>query len=191
MYCVLYSLPGMTYAEIVDTILRKGDIQVSAAERKHQITSKHQELIEFIHNNYTDSGSKAAISVGELSEWFNKIHHKFSVGGDNFNKSLDILAEDAVSAILSVGAASAPKLHKSTIVAEIYVPVSEAGKAEGEIRNYSTVVSERDEVDRYFYTVEILPGRVDELKNKLNQITKGNTGFTTKSINNEVCIQHS
>ena len=177
-------LPGLTYEQIVERILREGDIQVTVSEKTAAVQHKREELVEFIHANYVDSGTRAAPTIATVREWLEKAHHKFAIG-ENVNKDIAVLAEEAVHAILQVGAAAAPKLHKAALSAEVYVPVDLAPRAHGEIKRLATIVGERDEVDRYFYTLALTPGQVEPLKQHLAAFTKGNYGFRLLSVNEE------
>jgi len=68
---------------------------------------------------------------------FDKIHHKFHVNdSNNSHISQYDLAEEAVRCILSVGGAAAPKLHQAVLVVEIYVPMEDAAKIEGNYNSY-------------------------------------------------------
>jgi ribosome maturation protein Sdo1 len=61
--------PNMTYDQIVDKILREGEIQVSVGEKRHQSEQKRLELIDYIHNNYVDVVTKAPVPIPKLQEW--------------------------------------------------------------------------------------------------------------------------
>jgi len=183
--------PDQTYDQIVDKILREGTIQVTVSERKHEKDAAKDQLIDYIHQNYVDVVSKSPVEASKVREWLDKAHHKFTpphsinTGAEAGKHDLYSAAEDAIKAILSVGGATAPKLHLATLTVEIYVPVTDAGKVEGEIRHNGTaeIKEEHDTPERYYYTVEIPPGSSEDLKERIAKITKGNYGFTLKSVN--------
>lgn len=146
---------------VLETILRRGEAQESAAERKDKLDSKRQEIITAIQKNYIAPDGRP-LPVVRIGNALDQIKPRIDV---------DVDAERQVSAMLPKLTAVMPmKKSAGGMEGTISVPTHLAGAVSSAIRKHATVHREVYG-DRAKFDVEI--HAYDLLMKDLGRVTKG------------------
>jgi ribosome maturation protein SDO1 len=159
--------------KIADTIIKQGELQLTAAQRRHLLEAKKRQIINYIAKNAIDPKTKLPIPVKRIENLFEEL--RISV---DLNKSAEVQAVDAVRRIARV---IPIKLARAVI--RVVIPPEFSGRAYNELsrlgelkktdwRNDGSLVAE----------IEIPAGAQNEVINEVNRLTKGRAQVQIKVV---------
>lgn len=153
--------------ECIKQIIQKGEIQLTAAERKEHLEKKRKEIVNYIHKYYTDPKARKPHPVVRIDGALDEI--KFRVDPD---EPPERQAQEAVKKLVEV-----IPLKKSEVEGRLTVPNKMLGQVQGIISKYCTVRGETYTADGCAMEVALVPGDYDLLLADMNRITKGDFQF--------------
>jgi ribosome maturation protein SDO1 len=157
--------------DCVETILQKGEVQVSSAERKEKLEKRKREVINFIHKYYVDPSKKLPHPVARIENALEECKVRVDA---------DVPVEKQIPDIISKLVNVIP-LKKTTLEGQLIVPHSFIGAASSIIARYVTVERESYSSHGCTYDIGIVPGEYDLFMSEMNRVTKGNFDFHVDS----------
>ncbi|GJQ13593.1 hypothetical protein GpartN1_g5384.t1 [Galdieria partita] len=155
----------------VETILQKGEVQVSSAERKEKWEKRKREVVNFIHKYYIDPTKKLPHPVSRIENALEECKVRIDA---------DVPAEKQVPDIVSKLVNVIP-LKKTTLEGQLVIPHSFIGSASSVLAKYVTVERESYSSQGCTYDIGIIPGEYDLFMSEINRVTKGNFEFNVYS----------
>ncbi|GJD05909.1 Ribosome maturation protein SDO1 [Galdieria sulphuraria] len=155
----------------VETILQKGEVQISSAERKEKLEKRKKEIVNFIHKYYIDPAKKLPHPMSRIENALEEC--KIRVDADI---PVERQIPDIVSKLVNV-----IPLKKTTLEGQLKVPHSSIGAASSVIAKYVTVERESYSSHGCTYDIGIIPGEYDLFMSEINRVTKGNFEFNVYS----------
>jgi ribosome maturation protein SDO1 len=157
--------------ECAKLIVEKGELQVSAKERKEDTKTKKNEIIYYIHKNYIDPKSKLPHPMSRLE-----------LAIDNLKYRIDTkrLTEQQANEIIK-------KLQgklffkKSLIEMKVSMEHRYIGQCSNVIYGMTNVIKERITSDGYEWKVSISSSDFDSFIEKLTKLTSGHFEMTKMS----------
>eukprot|EP00698_Gefionella_okellyi_P003042 TRINITY_DN12863_c0_g1_i2.p1 TRINITY_DN12863_c0_g1~~TRINITY_DN12863_c0_g1_i2.p1 ORF type:complete len:274 (-),score=60.46 TRINITY_DN12863_c0_g1_i2:186-935(-) len=153
--------------ECIKQILQKGEIQLTAHERKEMVEKKKREIVNYLHKYYTDPRTHTPHPVVRLEAALDEI--KFRVDPD---VPADKQAQEALKKLPEV-----IPLKRSEVEGQLVVTHKMLGSVQGVLAKYSAVRSEQYTSEGCVMEVAIVPGDYDSLIADLNKVTKGDYVF--------------
>ena len=150
--------------EIAETILKKGEVQLTTQQRKEMLEEKRKQIVELIVRQTINPQTNTPHPAQRIENAMEEARVKI----DAFKKAEDQL-EDILSALKPI----IPIKVESVKVA-IKIPAEYTGKAFGALQKFK---KERDawQNDGSYVCVVIIPaGLQDSLYSEVNSVTKGN-----------------
>jgi ribosome maturation protein SDO1 len=157
--------------EIILTILKEGEIQLTAEQRKKLREQKEKQIIEMIHRRVVDPRTHLPHPTTRIKLAMEqaKVHIKE-------NKS----AEDQLEEIMKALKVILPMKYEEKKIA-IRVPASDAGKAYSQIKQMIKTEKEEWLNDGSLRVITTIPSAIEqEIYDKLNKICHG--GIETETI---------
>lgn len=151
--------------EVIDIILKEGDVQESESERKERMEAKHQEVISAIQKMCVTSDDKP-IPTYRIESALKAIHAHIDIDGDASRQAESFY--EKLTEVIPI------KRAKTDMEAIITVPLALSGAASTIIRRHCTVQREIYH-DRAKYEVEVL--ECDMLLKDLAKATNGDYEF--------------
>lgn len=151
--------------EVIDIILKEGDVQESESERKERMEAKHQEVISEIQKMCVTTDDKP-VPTYRIENALKTIHAHIDMDGD--------AARQAESFFKKLTEVIPIKRAKTDMEAIITVPLAFSGAASTIIRRHCTVQRETYH-ERAKYEVEVL--ECDLLLKDLSKATNGDYEF--------------
>lgn len=149
---------------IVHRIIRKGDIQLTAEQRRRMIEEKYKQLVTFIARNAINPQSGLPHPPRRIEMALEEAH----VNIDPF-KHLDELVKDALKALRPI-----IPIRFAEVRFAVKVPADYAPKAYGEITSATTVEKEEWQNDgSWICIVKIPAGIQNEFYSMIDRLTKG------------------
>ena len=149
---------------IAETIVRKGEISLTADQRKKFIENKRRQVIEFIARNAINPQTKAPHPPARIEQAMKDAHVNIDIA-----KSTDDLVSMAMKAIRPL----IPIRFEEVEVA-VKVPAAYAPKAYGEISAFGQVIREAWQNNgSWIGVVKIPAGMQDDFYALANRLTKG------------------
>lgn len=158
---------GETKEKILEKIIQKGEVQLSAAERKEKLEARRREIIEYIHRNYVDPKTLHPLPVMRIEQALEAIRPRIDTDQ----------AVDRQVAQMSVKLMACMPMKKHQMGGTIKVSHAFLGSANGIIRSYCTVSREHYTSEGAVLEVLVAPGDYDALLKALNSATKGTFQF--------------
>jgi rRNA metabolism SBDS family protein len=153
---------------IQEIIVTKGEVQLSAAERKDNLDAKRTEIIACIHKNYVDSAKGTPVPLTRISNALEQI--KPRIDPEQPADRQVTLMFDKLLAVLPL------RKGNASISGLITVPTKYAGGASGVVRKSASVTKEDYRAEGPSWTVEVHD--YDSLVRDLTRLTKGEYEFT-------------
>eukprot|EP00871_Galdieria_phlegrea_P000851 jgi/Galph1/1767/GphlegSOOS_G447.1 len=154
--------------ECIETILHKGDVQVSSAERKEKLEQRRREIVNFIHKYYVDPSKKLPHPVSRIENALEEAKVRIDA---------DVPAErqipDIITKLIDI-----IHLKKMTMEGQLFIPHSYIGAASGILAKYVTIDRESYSSKGCTYDIAIVPGEYDLFMSDINRVTKGEYQFT-------------
>jgi ribosome maturation protein SDO1 len=162
----LKSVFGENYnkEEVLDRILRKGDFQLSAAERRQKLEQKRNEIIEYVHKNFVDPKTHLPIPRMRIEQALETVRPRLD---------MDQSADRQVALMMSKLSACMP-MKKHQVEGTLRVPHGVLGASNAVIRSYCTVAREHYTSEGAVLEIMISPGDYDAFIKALNNASKGN-----------------
>jgi ribosome maturation protein SDO1 len=157
------AFPNMTKEAVLRLIVEKGDLQVSAGERKEALDHKIAEIVTYICKNYVDPSNKLPHPRVRVEQALN--NSKLRVDAD---AGAAKQAQELVQMLQ--GTLSFAKAERE---AELRVPSAYSGAASGIVHSRTDVKSQRFDADGVTWEVGIPPADFDDFVQALNKVTKG------------------
>ncbi len=148
-------------------ILEKGDVQLSAAERKDAVDKKRKEIVSYLHKYYTDPVQKKPHPIQRL---------ELALDEAKYRVDPDIPADRQVQDVLKKFIGVLP-MKKSEITGTLRIPVALAGAAQGVVMKLADVSKESWDADSCIFDISVVPGSYDTLMAEINKVTKGSFEF--------------
>lgn len=150
--------------EVAKIILRKGEVQLTAEQRKQMLEDKKKQIAMIIHRNAVDPRSGYPHPPDRIL----KAMEDVGVRVDIF-KDAQAQVPDAIKALRRV-----LPLKIETKVIAVKIPSEYSGKAYGEVRKFGNIKREEWASDgSWMFLIEIPGGIEEEFYEKLNVLTKG------------------
>lgn len=157
---------------VLEQILLKGDVQVSAGERKDKLDAKRREVIAYIHKHYVDPARGSPVPMTRIDLALQKLKPRIDA---------DKPADKQVEAMMTKLTAIIPlRKGNASISGVITVPSRHIGAASGVVRKYGSVTDESFGPDGATYTVEVFD--YDAMVRELAKSTKGEYKFAADGI---------
>ncbi|CAN8070567.1 unnamed protein product [Agarophyton chilense] len=151
--------------QIIEQILKKGEAQESAGERKSKMDAKRHEIVSAIQKNYVYLDG-CPLPLVRIENALNQIRPRIDV---------DVDALRQVNAMYQKLSAVMPmKKYRSGLEGTVIVPTHMAGQVSGVVRKHCTVLRETYR-DKAKYDVEI--HSYELLMSDLARVTKGDFEF--------------
>lgn len=161
--------------EMLDMMVKKGEVQVSAGERKDKLDAKRAEIVAHIHKSFVDPARGGPIPVTRIENALTQLKPRIDP---------DVAADRQVNSML-------PKLTQllplrkggAVVTGTIKVPSKWIGSAGSVVRKHGTVQEEEFGADGAKWTVDI--HSLDALLRDIARATKGEYQFLAEG-NSEV-----
>ncbi|MCX8171678.1 MAG: ribosome assembly factor SBDS [Candidatus Bathyarchaeota archaeon] len=151
--------------EVAKIILKKGNLQLTAQQRRQMIEEKRRQIIDFISRNAIDPRTKLPHPPTRIEQALEQVH--FPV--DPF-KSVEEQVNEAVKALRAILPLSIEKISVA-----VKVPAEYAGKSYGTLKSFGTIKNENWLSDGSLLVVlEIPVGLHGPLLEKMGELTRGN-----------------
>lgn len=153
-------------------IIEKGELELSAAERKEALEKKRAEIVTYLHKYYTDPKAKTPHPVVRIENALDQV--KFRVDPD---LPSDKQAQEAVKKIITI-----LPMKKSEMGGTISLTHAHLGSAASILKKHARVLSENYTDTGCDYVVEFLPGDYQTLLSELGKATEGDFNFVVDGM---------
>ncbi|MFA4661695.1 ribosome assembly factor SBDS [Pyrococcus kukulkanii] len=151
--------------EVAKIILRKGEVQLTAQQRRQMLEEKKRQIATIIHRHAVDPRTGYPHPVDRILRAMEEV----GVRVDIF-KDAEAQVQDVIKALRRV----LPLKIEVKIIA-VKIPGEYAGRAYGEVRKFGKIKKEEWGSDgSWMFLIEIPGGVEEEFYEKLNALTKGN-----------------
>lgn len=158
--------------KVLEQIVLKGDVQVSAGERKDRLDAKRQEIVAHIHKNYVDPARGTQVPMTRVDLALQKLKPRIDADQPADRQVAAMMAKLTVILPLRKGNAS--------ISGVVTVPSRHIGAAGGVVRKHGSVTEEAFGADGATYTVEVFD--YDAMVRELAKVTKGEYKFAADGV---------
>jgi ribosome maturation protein SDO1 len=170
--CVLLAIISAAFEklsikEICQFVVEKGELEVSAAERKEALDKKRAEIVTYLHKYYSDPKANKPHPILRLENALDET--KFRVDPDH---PADKQAQEAAKKIMTI-----LPLKKSIMSGTLSLPHAHLGSGDAVLRKHAKVLGEAYTDAGCDYTIEFLPGDYQNLLNELGKVTEGDFNF--------------
>ncbi|RLG14603.1 MAG: ribosome assembly factor SBDS [Candidatus Nanohalarchaeota archaeon] len=148
--------------KIAEEILRKGQIQLTAAEMKELRAKKRKQIIEFICREAIDPQTNCPPTPARVEIALNEVHLDIDIFG-----SLDEQINDAIKKITPI----LPLIFQKDKV-ELQIPVSDAPAVQKIVRSSARILKERWTSDFWIVLVEMHTSKTTPFLEHLTQMCK-------------------
>lgn len=153
-------------------VIEKGELELSAAERKEALEKKRAEVVTYLHKYYTDPKAKTPHPIVRIENALDQV--KFRVDPD---LPSDKQAQEAAKKIMTI-----LPLKKSEMGGTISLPHAHIGSASSILKKHARVLSENYTDIGCDYVVEFLPGDYQTLLSELGKVTGGDFNFVIEGM---------
>jgi ribosome maturation protein SDO1 len=158
--------------DICAAVIEKGDLELSAAERKEATEKKRSEIVSYLHKYYTDPKAKTPHPLVRIENALDQI--KFRVDSD---QPADKQAQEAVKKIITI-----LPMKKSEMGGTMSLPHAHLGSGASVLKKLARVLSENYTDTGCDYTIEFLPGDYQTLLSELGKVTGGDFNFVVDGM---------
>lgn len=149
---------------IAETILTKGQLQLTTDQRRQLTEAKRKQIIAFISRNCVDPKTNMPHPPMRIEQAMEKIHYPI----DPFKE-----AEEQARDIIKLLRPILP-IKMENVNVEIRIPTEHAAKAYGMVKGYGTIKKDEWRADGSWHGVIEMPaGAYAPLLEKLGEITRG------------------
>jgi ribosome maturation protein SDO1 len=153
-------------------IVEKGELELSAAERKEALEKKRAEIVTYLHKYYTDPKAKTPHPLVRIENALDQV--KFRVDPDLPSEKQGQEAAKKIMTILP--------LKKSEMGGTMSLPHAHIGPAASILKKFSRVMSENYTENGCDYVIEFLPGDYQTLLSELGKVTEGDFNFVVDGV---------
>jgi len=152
--------------DVALTIVEKGDLQLTDAERKDMLEKKKNEIVNYIHKYYTDPRLKTPHPVARIEAAMAELKLRVDPDVPNEKQIQDIVKR--LPEVLPI--------KKAEMSGTITVSLELSAAVQGVLKKLPDlqVRSQRSTDDNAFYDISMVPGCYDKLLKDLQTATKGN-----------------
>lgn len=155
--------------DIADSILKKGEIQITAEHRNQLREEKKKQIITFLHRNAVDPKTGYPIPAQRIET----LLEQAKVRIDEYH-SVELQVQDILPKIRPLAAI---KLEVREL--ELHVPTKHASATSGYIKRGTKILREQWQTDGSLKAViEIPAGIQEDVETALNKLTKGEIEIT-------------
>jgi ribosome maturation protein SDO1 len=152
------------FETVAREILLKGEMPITAEQRKEMLESKKKQLIDFIHRNAIDPKTHLPIPPARIEAAMEEARVQIDLNRDVESQALQIIHE--LARIIPI------KVARATL--EIKVPAKYSSKVKSQLSNLGSVKKTNWLNDGTLIAeIEIPAGAQEEVIDKLNSLTKG------------------
>ncbi|MCY0883103.1 MAG: ribosome assembly factor SBDS [Acidianus infernus] len=152
------------FETVAREILLKGEMPITAEQRKEMLDSKKKQLIDFIHRNAIDPKTHLPIPPARIEAAMEEAKVQIDLNKDIESQALQIIHE--IARIIPIKVARA--------ILEIKVPAKYSSKVKSQLSNLGSVKKTNWLNDGTLIAeIEIPAGAQEEVIDKLNSLTKG------------------
>lgn len=152
------------FETVAREILLKGEMPITAEQRKEMLESKKKQLIDFIHKNAIDPKTHLPIPPARIEAAMEEAKVQIDLNKDVESQALQIIHE--IARIIPI------KVARATL--EIKVPAKYSSKVKSQLSNLGSVKKTNWLNDGTLIAeIEIPAGAQEEVIDKLNSLTKG------------------
>ncbi|MUM64450.1 ribosome assembly factor SBDS [Acidianus infernus] len=152
------------FETVAREILLKGEMPITAEQRKEMLESKKKQLIDFIHRNAIDPKTHLPIPPARIEAAMEEAKVQIDLNKDIESQALQIIHE--IARIIPI------KVARATL--EIKVPAKYSSKVKSQLSNLGSVKKTNWLNDGTLIAeIEIPAGAQEEVIDKLNSLTKG------------------
>ena len=149
---------------IAETILTKGQLQLTTDQRRQLTEAKRKQIIAFISRNCVDPKTNMPHPPMRIEQAMEKIHYPI----DAF-KEVEEQAKDIIKLLRPI-----LPIKIENVNVEIRIPTEHAARAYGAVKGYGTLKKDEWRADGSWHGVIEMPaGAYGPLLEKLGEITKG------------------
>jgi ribosome maturation protein SDO1 len=149
---------------IAETILTKGQLQLTTDQRRQLTEAKRKQIIAFISRNCVDPKTNMPHPPIRIEQAMEKIHYPI----DAF-KEVEEQAKDIIKLLRPI-----LPIKMENVNVEIRIPTEHAARAYGAIKGYGTIKRDEWRADGSWHGVIEMPaGAYAPLVEKLGEITRG------------------
>lgn len=150
---------------VAETIIKKGDIQLTQEHRNRLREEKKRKIISIIHKNAINTQTNAPHPPDRIE----RAMHEAKVNIDEFKK-----AEEQVPEVLHKIKAILP-IRFEIMEVSIKIPANYAGKSYTLLKDYGKILKDEWQSDGSLLAIVEIPGGVsEEFEDELNGLTHGN-----------------
>lgn len=150
--------------KIVETILRRGMLQLTTEQRRHMIEEKRKQIVFFITRQCVDPRTNMPHPPARIEQAMEQIHYSI----DPFKETED-QARDIIKLLRPV-----LPLKMEQVAVNVRIPPQYASKAYGSVKGFGTIKHEEWRADgSWFAVVEMPAGLYGPFLEKMGELTKG------------------
>lgn len=149
---------------IAETILTKGQLQMTTDQRRQLTEAKRKQIIAFISRNCVDPKTNMPHPPVRIEQAMEKIHYPI----DAF-KEVEEQAKDIIKLLRPI-----LPIKMENVNVEIRIPTEHAARAYGAIKGYGTIKKDEWRADGSWHGIMEMPaGAYAPLLEKLGEMTRG------------------
>ncbi|RJS79915.1 ribosome assembly factor SBDS [Candidatus Bathyarchaeota archaeon] len=150
--------------KIAETILKKGNLQLTAEQRRKMIEDKKKQIIAFISRQCVDPKTNLPHPPLRVEQAMQQIHYSI----DPF-KSVEEQAKEIIKLLRTV-----LPLKMEQVIVRVRIPAEYAAKAYGTVKGFGTIKNEEWRADGSWYgTIEMPAGLYGPFLERIGEVTKG------------------
>ncbi|KAL0228061.1 hypothetical protein RCL1_004204 [Eukaryota sp. TZLM3-RCL] len=154
--------------EAIQQIAEKGEVQLTAAERRTYVEQKRRQMIAYVHKNFISPQTNLPHPITRIEAAFDQIHLRI----DPFVPAQKQVEDQVLKPIVSI-----IPLKKSEIVGVVKMPHHHVGRCMAIVHKYATVRKENYTSEGAELDVSVSPGDFDALNADLSNASKGEATF--------------
>lgn len=154
---------------IIEDILRNGEYQMTAAERKAKTEQKRRQILNHIQKYYIDPKTNKSHPLTRIENTVESLKIRIDM-----DQSVEKQVQDIVKKMMGV-----IPLRKSVMEGVLKIPNQHAGKVMGIVSKWSTIQRQNWKTDGCEISISVIPGDYDIMMKELNDKTQGEVEFFT------------
>ena len=161
---------GQSSRELLELILKTGQYQLTAQEKREMVEKRKVEVINFFHENFIDSTTGTPHPVTRIENALSQIKFNIDPAQDAEHIARSILPK--LQTII--------RLAESSIEGTVIVPNSKLGQVIGICYNLCKVTKEEYGPEKAYIEVKLSPAKYDQLVDQIGKMSNGEAVFQIK-----------
>ncbi|OHT09975.1 hypothetical protein TRFO_20963 [Tritrichomonas foetus] len=161
---------GCCAHELLELVMKTGQYQLTAQEKRDLVEKRRLEVVNFIHENFIDSTSGKPHPVTRIENAIAQIKINIDPAQD-----AEHIARAMIPKLQTI-----IRLQESTIEGTVVVPNSKLGQVIGICYNLGTVTREEYGQEKAYIEMKISPGKYDPLVDQISKMSNGEAVFQIK-----------